>query len=732
MTTQALTEQQLRDKIKSRLVDGTMTQDQARQAVEAFRAQQQVVQPTPTQQSPAQQSFIERFRAKGAELDDVGQTKELPIAAQQGIASAVQSVHPTLGKIVTGITGLGRRTDETSQAQELIDAPISDVGAKLGFHLATNFDNNEIEQVIAKEFGEQSIRKDEQGNTFVNVGGTEYILNKPGLSKQDLGATIGNILAFLPASRAAALGQTVGRRLGIAAATSGATQGTIEGVQAATGGDFGAEDIQEIGLATALGPLGELSSAIQQTRRLTGGAANLLPDVTDAQAAQAALLKEQSGVSLIPSQASQTQKDELVSVLLFRDPATTKAFGERLSSQSKEVFDGAFDMLDELASSDEAARAALDVQNTAKGAVEAARAERTAKTSPMFNKVWKESNADKVMLDTSGIVDSIDTIAKDALGSATIKEANDIKEMIKRASRSVDGTNVKRLHDLKRALFQKRDSLKARNNGFLDDEIKDLYDNSWAMVREKLVSEADGYAEANDLFRELSPAFEKVEGNLGNITNVSDDKLNQISKSIFNLDEFIANPARFDNTKQLIQNANSDAWQALVRSRFQQDLAEIGLESADEALDPNFNYINALWQKSFRGKEKTLFKSALDGDMKRNYEAMADVFNKTRKRPSQSATVQLNKLDSDLSGQGGVANAIKAIENRNAAGVFSKLFDTPQVREKNLRIIADIITDPKWMHRMSEIRKLGMETPKGGAAFMQLFKDALNESEPKE
>lgn len=716
MTTQALTEQQLREKIKSRLIDGSMTTDQAKQAIEAFRAQQA---PQQTPQQPAPASTLQPM-----------QQDSIPV--QEGMAAAMQSQFPVLGRLASGALGLGRRTDESQAAPELIDAPAKDVGFKIGFNLATNFDPVEIEQVIRSEFGDQAIRKDDQGNTFVNVEGKEYILNKPGLSKQDFGATLGNVLAFLPASRLAALGQTLFGRLGFAALGSGLTQTGIEGVQAATGGDIGAEDIKEIGLATALGPVGELPSALMQARRLTGAASELLPDVTAAQAAEAAALKESTGVSLLPSQASQTQKDQLVNFILFQDPMTSKAMGERLSGQSKDVFDGAFSMLDELANSDEAARAALDVQNASKEAIKKAEAVRAEQTTPLFNRVWQEADANRTVIDTTDILSNLESIKTNAIGSQAIKEADDIMNMVKRATVDRKGSNVKRAHDLKRALFQKRDQLKARNNGFLDDEVKKLYDDAWGMVREKLINEAPGYAEANNLYRDLSPAVERVEGNLGNVAAIPEDKLNQISKSIFNLDEFIANPARFDNTKRLIQNTNSDAWNALVRSRFQQDLAEIGIETAEEALDPNVNFVQQMWQKAFRGKEKTLFKSALDGEMKKNYEAMADVFNRTRKRPAQSATEQLSQLRQSLSGQRGVANAIAAIENPNSAGLFAKLFDSPQVREKNLKIIASVITDPNWMNRMTEIRKLGMETPRGGAAFIQLFRDALNESEPEQ
>ena len=148
--------------------------------------------------------------------------------------------------MVSGLFGLGRRTSEAQGATELIDAPAADVGFDVGLNLALNFDSDEIENVIKESLPDAGFRKDQQGNTFVTVNDKEYILNKPGLSKQDTGAMIGNAIAFLPAAKAAAIGQTIMRRLGLGALVSGATQTGIESQQALVGGEF---DASEVGLS---------------------------------------------------------------------------------------------------------------------------------------------------------------------------------------------------------------------------------------------------------------------------------------------------------------------------------------------------------------------------------------------------------------------------------------------------------------------------------------------------
>jgi hypothetical protein len=660
----------------------------------------------PTQQAPAA----------------IPQTQEEMQAAQPGIFQGLVNV----GR---AISGRDRKTEETRQATELIDAPAADVGAKLGFNLALNFNSDEIESVIKEQFPEAPIRKDQLGSTFVTINDKEYIINKPGLSKQDLGATIGNIISFLPASRAAALGQTVLRRLGIGAVTSTATQAGIETGQAVTGGEF---NIGEVALASAAGGLGEIPSAIAASRRLSPTARALLPDVTDADAATAKAFQEQSGVALRPAQVSESQKDQLVEFLLSQDPQTSKKFGESLKNQSKETHEGLITFLDELATTNEAAGAALDVRNMSTDAIKSASIERTRKTKPIFKQAFTESADAGLIIDTKPIIANLSELAQVQSGGVKA-QINQLRGVISEATQPGDlKTNFEKLHNAKKEIDRLIAAGTKGATPTMDGFTEGVYKDARKQLNETLRDQSNAYAAGNDLFIELSPGVEALEQGVGDISKIDPGKLSQVAKKIFNLDEFIANPDGFNKTKEIISNVNPEAWTALTRSRFQQDLAEIGVDSLEDALDPNINFIQQLWSKSFKGKEKTLFRNALDGDMKKNYTAMADVFNRARKRPGQSATAQLQDLKASLEGNKSVAKVIDGMMNPNAAGIFERVFGVPQVRSRNTKILADIVTDPKWMDRMTEIRRLGMDTPKGGAAFAQLFRDALQAEQPEE
>ena len=640
------------------------------------------------------------------------------------IAGANRGVNTTVNAITSAVTGGDRRTLEGSAARELIDAPIRDIGGKIGFNLALNFDSAEIEQVVKEQFGEESVRKDDKGNSFVTVNGEEFVLNAPGLSKQDIGATIGNIISFLPAARVSALGQTVAKRLGLGAISSGVTQTGIETAEAATGGEFSPG---EVASATVFGALGEIPSAIKQTQRLTPDAATLLPQVSPEQAELARRTKAETGISILPSQATEAQQDALVNVVLARDPTVGPKFTARLKEQSQDAFGAVTNMLDMLATSDEAAAAALDIRNTSVEAISAARKSRTKETAPMFRSAFDQANEAGLVLDTTAIVSSLNDQI-DLASGAIKKELLILRNTVMEATNpSKLGSNVEKLKNAQLSIANQADTLKVNNA--LDKKLETSLNDTRTAIRDQLVNEVPGFNEANELFKELSPAVDLIKEGVGNIAKIPDDKLANVRRQLFNWQEFNANPQSIRSAKRVIEGANPEAWNAILRNKLSQDLAEVGVETATDATDANFNFIQQFWSKSLKGKDKALMMQALDGDGKKNFNALSEAFQRTRVRPQQSATVQLADITTSLDGKNGVPGTIDAILNPLSSGVFSKVFGSPQVRENNIRLLSDILLDPKWWDRLSEIRMLGMETPKGGAAFAQLFRTALQEDQ---
>lgn len=627
-------------------------------------------------------------------------------------------------------TGGDRQTEETLRTQELIAAEDlnvpADAARAIGFNLATNFDPVEIKAVIEQNLPTAQFRSDSRGNQFVDIDGQEYLINRPGMSKQDIGVAIGNVMANFPAMKLAGLGKSLLRRVAGGAGGSAMTQAAIEAGQASTGGEFTGS---EVALAGALGGVGELPAGIRAAR-MSDEARSLVPRITDAQAEFARRVRATTGVELRPDQVTGNTNDQLVAFMLRNNPETGTRFVENLRKQSSDVYAGVSNLMDELATSQQAEGAANAVRRTSLEAIEQAKNLRAQRTRPLYNRTWSQSAERQQVLDVSDIIRSFDEQADNATGR--VKTALEgIQERIAEASvPNARGTNVQRLHNLKRDLFADRDSLRA--DGVLSNDLARQYEDAYAQIRDRLVQEVPEYEAANNLYRNLSPAVDEIsEGIIGNLADVDPNKLKQISNLIFDWQENNANPTAIRNARRVVNEVNPDAWNSLVRNRFERVLGEIGVNTAEDAVDTTENFIQRMYQKAFRGKEKSLMMAAIDGDQRANYNALAEVMDRARNRPGQSATASLQDIRDSLRGnRGGAAGVVRTIMTA-PVDLLEGALNAGVSEQRNIEALASVVLDPKWMDRMNEVRRMGMQTPEGGAAFTQLFRDALND-QPQE
>lgn len=182
-----------------------------------------------------------------------------------------------LARIADSFTGKSRRTKEIealpdwreSMPEFSLANGIPALKTAIGT-MSTNPD--ETAKVIQSNFPDVQMRQDEKGNYIFKSGidQKEYAL-KPGFRASDVPRAVAGALMFLPAGRATSL-------LGAFGANA-ATQAAIEASQAATGGEFNAG---EVGVAGALGSLGEaagriLGVAIPGAKRLLQGK-SFIPD----------------------------------------------------------------------------------------------------------------------------------------------------------------------------------------------------------------------------------------------------------------------------------------------------------------------------------------------------------------------------------------------------------------------------------------------------------------------
>ena len=658
------------------------------------------------------------------------QSLESTILNSMGLSQnmAVRAV----SKIAKLALGTDKKTETSQSRRELIDAPAQEgTGIGFGFNLLSSTNPDELTDIVREEFGEESIRIDEKGNTFALVGDEEFIINRPGFSKQDLWSTLGQVALFAPAAKAATFFRGIASRVGVGGAVSAATQTGVEAFQTASGGEF---DTGEILTAGAFGAVGELPSALIQARRVTPEAASLLPQVSEENIELARRIKNKTGITLLPSQASGQNADKLLEMTLANTPELSGRFQKRFKEQSGRAYNATASLLTDLASKDASFVAASDVSKAAGSAVDAARTFRTKQTSPIYNQVFGNSIENKVMLDIDDLVSSVDSLAETMLSPKALVEAENIKEIINRAGTGLaTGSNVQPIHKLKMTLSDSLTEIKKKNQGFVSKEVADLYKNTWEMTRQKLIDEVPGYDQANTLFRELSPAVDLLEGSkVGDIANIDPNKLKQVANTIFDWSEFKANRGAFRDSKEVIQGANPEAWNALLRNKIEGELTELGLESAEQAEGATFNAVEKMFKKVFTGKNKQMYMEALDGDAKANFNALSEAFDRSRVRAAGSQTAPLSEINERLKGSRGFTTYIRTLFSGDARQIVQSSLGGGGNRDKNIRVLGEIFLDPNWMDRMTEIRKLGLETPAGGAAFAQVFKEALNQSDQEE
>lgn len=134
---------------------------------------------------------------------------------------------------------------EIGAAPELNEMSVPAFKASLAL-LATG-DDERLKESFVEQFGDSvSFRSDSEGSTIVDFPSGSYVLNKPGISPQDIARGVFDIAAFTPAGKAASVTGAV--------AKSALTQAGIEGAAQSAGAGF---DASNIAIAGGVGGAGK-------------------------------------------------------------------------------------------------------------------------------------------------------------------------------------------------------------------------------------------------------------------------------------------------------------------------------------------------------------------------------------------------------------------------------------------------------------------------------------------
>lgn len=684
-----MNEEQLRQRLAERLRNGTMTKEQAAYAVDKFREQQ------------ANRSFIEKT------------------------GDAITGAYTTTKE---AITGGSRQTEQSRKATEIISAPPRAQGSSFGlqWNLKTNTNHEELLKSVAKEFGKENMFKDEKGNEYVRAkDGEIYIINKPGLSKQDIDPMVSGVMSTLGGGALVSLGKTALKKLGIGAAHSATAQAVIETGQEIGGGDFSSGDVA---MAAGFGALGAAPSAIASKAKLSESAESLMPEITPEMKSRALNIKEKTGIVLSPLDVSDDDKAKVLDQLLKRNPSTSEMMAQNLKEKSKQTYNAVNDFMEKLADTEAAKASGINIRDTSIESIDNAKAFRTKETSKLYKDAFAHAREHGINADASLILDELRGISLKQSG----KVKKDIDRLVKDLEGSmvpVDGSNIESLYNLK------KDGIAAQlKDRKITGYTKTVYNQTRARINEMLAANSPLIKQADTRYAELSPPVDRVVGALGDISKIKDSEIRQVSSKLFNTDEFIANPQGFITAKEIINESNPEAWDALVRRRMEKGLIKAGATTRKEWLESKSNVTQDLYKNVFSGANKAILKESLDGDRKKNFLALADAMQIARLKTNNSMTESLQNARGIMNGEITVPKIYDVMLDVSAqlplTSFFRRFSNAKFSSDKNATMLADIVTSPNWMNEVNEVRKSGFNTKEGGAKFLEIIKDYLKQEAP--
>jgi hypothetical protein len=177
-----------------------------------------------------------------------------PMSPEEFIAGQQKPEMGFFEGMVEQVTGRQRATPETQTLPEWTSMPELGSMSVASFKtaLGTLLSNpKETVQILQSNYPDVAVRQDAKGNYILksSIDQKEYAI-PPGFSVGDIPRALGGIGLFTPAGRATTIGGAILK--------GGATQAGIETSQALVGGGTGMEEVKEIGMAAATGPLGQV------------------------------------------------------------------------------------------------------------------------------------------------------------------------------------------------------------------------------------------------------------------------------------------------------------------------------------------------------------------------------------------------------------------------------------------------------------------------------------------
>lgn len=578
------------------------------------------------------------------------------------------------------------------------------------------------------------------GNIVYQADDGKYYAEVPGLFKKpmtslaynapDVAETIPSIIAGVATTPMLMTG--VPGALGSAAITGGVSSlanMARQGIAGLLAGEERPVDIPQVatsGLldaATQMIPAGKLA---MYNRRVATDINKLDPTAV----AELTRLAQERGITLTPAELTNLSSLKAQQKVLSNIPESgdtlAKFYEKRYTQQIQPAVE---DFLSTISRVDDPMTAGFRGQKALKDQLENLKLARETETAPLYTAAFSSA----VPVDVKPIVTQIDNMLDIAKGDEK-RALERIKNNLYRETTTVDANGKEvvnkvledRLPALQRAKFDIDAMLSSDAVGSMDKiVVGDL-----TRIKNDLVArmgkDNPAYLEANAAFEIASEPINKfMEKRTGtSLINISQDNLNQFATKVFE-----GSPQTVKYVKKQIQESNPKAWDEVTRAYLQQTWEKamtVTPGSKELPVDAG-----AAWRNMLLGNTKTqrLLQEALPPDQfvaLKDLTTVLEAAGKVKKIGSDTAYNQ--KIIANLEDK---APGVFAEIGRLAGGAISPQrwgqfiseWSSERAFAKNADTLANIITDPKGITRLRELRKMSPTSLEFWSGMSQLAVD---------
>jgi hypothetical protein len=570
----------------------------------------------------------------------------------------------------------------------------------------------------------------EQGeSTIVELpDGQKTVLNKPGLSYQDVYSFLGDMAAFYGPSKLAGFGKGLMSKMAIGGLAAASTQvGLEKGAQA-----IGSEqdvDPRSVALAGMLGAGGELVAPAAKAikgRISSARAAKLgteAEDVAEAVAGytEAGRISEKSGIPLFRAQKTLDPTDIERQAFVATLPGGAKKAAMEIKNQNQRAYQAVEEVLETIAPAEAVETASGRVRTAAQKAVDAKKAIRAERSSPLYKEAFQDQTLHK-MDDTIGMIDSkLNEFPETGEVARSLKK---IRKMItpkaaKEGEEIAKGVRVKQLHNAKLEIDQMYSKI---GEGSLGDTTKrEILDIKTSLLDE-LEKVNPEYKTAREQFAKDSPAVTELQETLvGQISKLKETQLDSVSKKIFNPD---MNPAVLRKTKKVIESQDPEAWRQIVRKHLEGQIGKMKAD-VDESGKTIANIPGQLYRNVFGNqKQKKVLYAALDPDTAKSMRYIEEGLKRASMgRPGGSQTAVRQVIERAM--RSGVARSVRSFFKepvKTLAGAGEEY-----IYGQKVRALSEVMFNPKWKPELKTLRKLKPESTEAQKKFTSILNRAIKD-----